>query len=376
MIKKVFCVFICLLFISLPLRVEGLESEISAPSAIVVNGETGEVIFGKNINKKLPMASTTKIMTALILCENCDLDEEITVTDDMVRVEGSSMGLLPGDKVSFKGLLYGMMLPSGNDAANAFAISFGGSLENFSLIMNKRAAELGLNNTNFVTPSGLDAKKHYSTVFDMAKLSVVAMKNDEFRKAVSTDTIRLEYGNPPYSRSLSGHNKILEIYDGANGIKTGYTSLSGRCLVSSAERGNKKVIAVTLNDSNRWENHTKLLNYGFQNLTEYNLELPEKFSKIEIISGGARFVKVETKKAIVGLTTIETENLNYKLHIKRFIYAPAKKGQTVGRIDFYIKDNLLKSLDIKVSENTPIETKKQISFKEKFIINLKLLLEL
>lgn len=375
--KKVLavCLSLVMLFASMP-RASAEEFSVSAESAVVVNGETGEIIYGKNQNKKMPMASTTKILTALILCENCELEKEIKVTEEMVRVEGSSMGFLPGDTVSYKALLYGMMLPSGNDAATAFAIAYAGSLEAFSLIMNKRAAEIGLNNSHFVTPSGLDAKNHYSTAYDMAKLGVFAMKNETFKAAVGVDTIRLEYGNPPYSRSLFGHNKILGIYEGANGIKTGYTSLSGRCLVSSAERGNKRVVAVTLNDSNRWENHKKLLDFGFSNLFEYTLEIPENFKKIEVISGEKKSVPIYCKEKTVGLTVSEAEKLEYKLYLKEFIYAPQEKGIKVGRIDFYIKEKLLCSLSIKTKEDVPTKKTEKMGMLDRFLINLKLLIRI
>ena len=339
---------------------------ISAKSAIVVNGATGAVIFSQNENERLPMASTTKIMTALLLCENCDLDETVVTTREMVTVEGSSMGLLEGDTVSFKALLYGMMLPSGNDAATTTAYALAGSLEGFALMMNKKAAEIGMENTNFVTPSGLDADMHYTTAADMAKLSVYAMKNDIFRKAVSTKSISVEYGNPPYRRTLTGHNKMLDLYDGAVGIKTGYTSKSGKCLVSAAERNGKKVIAVTLCDNATWNNHAVLLDLGFSRLTDKSLELPREFSKIEVISGESKYAKLDCDTSVISLTADETEQLSYKIAIKDFIYAPAKKGDKVGTICFYIGENPIRELDITVSDRVDVKKTPNIGFREKY----------
>ena len=174
----------------------------SAKAAVVINADTGEVIYSQNAEEKLPMASTTKIMTALLLCEKGDMEKEITVTDQMVRVEGTSMGLLAGDKVSYKALLYGMLLASGNDAANATAYALGGTIDGFVKMMNDKAVELGLSNTHFETPSGLDGDEHYTTALDLANLARVCMENELFYEAASSKSATLEYGNPPYRRTL------------------------------------------------------------------------------------------------------------------------------------------------------------------------------
>ncbi len=345
------------------------EIYVSAKSAIVVNGETGEIIFSQNARERLPMASTTKIMTAIILIENCDLNEEIVTGKEMVTVEGSSMGLLEGDTVSYRSLLYGMMLPSGNDAATTVAIAIGGSLEGFSLMMNKKAAEIGLDNTNFVTPSGLDAPNHYSTAEDMAKLAVYAMKNSVFRKVVSTKSIALNYGNPPYRRTISGHNKILNLYDGGNGIKTGYTSKAGKCLVSSASKDGKKVIAVSLNDSSTWSNHEKLLDYGMERLIPVKLDWNQEKS-LEIISGEKNKAKLKTKSEKIFLTADEIEKLRYEIKIKRFAYAPVSEGQNVGKISYYIGEKFLKSYDIEVLEDVKRIETQEIRFSNQFIKNI------
>ena len=214
-------ILICLLFVLLSVSVYATDT--SAKAAIVINGITGEVIYEHNANERLPMASTTKIMTALILAEQEDLSKEISCTKEMVTVEGSSMGLLVGDRVTYHDLLYGMLLASGNDAANTTAISIGGSVQKFADIMNEKAKELNLNNTHFVTPSGLDAEGHFTTAHDLALLAAYALKNEEFKKAASSYTARLCYGNPPYQRTLTNHNKLLKSYNGLVGVKTGFT---------------------------------------------------------------------------------------------------------------------------------------------------------
>lgn len=344
---------------------------IEAKAVALVNADTGEVLFTRNGNERLPMASTTKIMTAILLLENANLSEEITTTKQMVTVEGSSMGLLEGDKVTYETLLYGMMLPSGNDAATTVAIALGGSLDGFSRMMNKKAAELGLDNTHFVTPSGLDSELHYSTALDMAKLAVYAMKNKKFKEVVSTKSIRVEYGNPPYSRSLFGHNKLLENYEWANGIKTGYTSKSGRCLVSSASKDGLNLVAVTLGDSNTVASHKKLLEYGFTNLTKYTLELPYEYSKIPVISGTDKYAKLMVESKTVGLSAAERESLEYEITLKPFVYAGERKGSAVGNIKFYTKNGMLAELPIILKENTKIlDSNRKGSLLKVFLNNL------
>ena len=258
--KKAVCVLVVLLICATTLYAGALGT--SAKGAVLINGDTGEIIYEQNAETRLPMASTTKIMTALLLCENGDLEKEITVTAEMLRVEGSSMGLLAGDKVTLHDLLYGMMLASGNDAANVTAYVLGGTVKGFVKMMNDKAAELGLKNTHFDTPSGLDGETHYTTPYDLAMLARFALQNEDFAKAVGSKSATLNYGNPPYRRTLTNHNRLLKTFDGAIGVKTGFTKKSGRCLVSAAKRDGKYVIAVTLNDPSDWADHASLLEHG------------------------------------------------------------------------------------------------------------------
>lgn len=363
-----FCLVVVLIFPFVKIKATAV-SEVPAAAAVVVNADTGEVLFSQNGDKRLPMASTTKIMTAILLLENADLKKEITTTKQMVTVEGSSMGLQEGDRVTYETLLYGMMLPSGNDAATTVAISLGGSLEGFSRMMNKKAAELGMDKTHFVTPSGLDSELHYSTALDMAKLAVYAMKNKKFKEVVSTKSVKVEYGNPPYIRSLFGHNKLLENYEWANGIKTGYTSKSGRCLVSSASKDGLNLIAVTLDDSNTVASHKALLEYGFSNLKKYTLELPYEYSKIPVISGTEKYAKLMVDSKTVGLSAAERESLEYEITLKPFVYAGEEEGGKVGSIKFYTKNGLLAELPIILKENIKTLDSKGCFFKV-FLNNL------
>lgn len=326
----------------------------SARAAAVINGDTGEIIYTENGDARLPMASTTKIMTALLLCENGDLKKEITVTADMLRVEGSSMGLLAGDRVTYHDLLYGMMLASGNDAANAAAISLGGSLEGFVGMMNKRAEALGLNNTHFATPSGLDATDHYTTAKELASLAAFALKNEAFAKAAAAKSATLCYGNPPYKRTLTNHNKMLGLFDGAVGVKTGFTKKSGRCLVSAARRDGKLAVAVTLNDPNDWEDHISLLNYGLNSIKTTNFSPITNGYMIPVI--GSSTEKIEVFIEPYTVNTLEAEKLSCVIRLPKFLYAPIEKGETLGTVEYKFADTVIDTVDLRASRDIPVYT--------------------
>ena len=225
---------------------------VSARSAIVINAETGTVVFEKNSLERRSIASTTKIMSALITLEAGELDRQFVVDSMAIRIEGTSMGLREGDIVTRRVLCAGMLLPSGNDAAGASAVSVAGSIPEFAKLMNEKAASLGLKDTNFVNPSGLDADGHYSTAYDLALLTAYAMKNEDFTELVSKQSLQVEFGNPPFARWLNNNNKLLHMYEGAIGIKTGFTDNARRCLVSAAKRDGVTLIAVTLNAPDEW----------------------------------------------------------------------------------------------------------------------------
>ena len=241
--------------------------QVSAQAAIVIHADSGKVLYEKNADEQRSMASTTKIMTALIALETAAADDPVvTITDEMVRVEGSSMGLQPGDQLTLKSLAAGMLIVSGNDAANSAAIAISGSTEAFAEKMNQRAQELGMEHTHFVTPSGLDDDAHYSTARDMATLAAAAMKNPDFAAIVGQKAMNISFITPDQTRRYTNHNKLLNLYEGCTGVKTGFTKKSGRCLVSAAERDGIRLIAVTLNAPDDWNDHMALLNDGFSKL--------------------------------------------------------------------------------------------------------------
>lgn len=236
---------------------------VSASGAALVCADTGELIFGKNADCVLPMASTTKIMTALVVLENCRLDYVFTVPKEACGIEGSSAYLYPGEQITVENLLYGLLLESGNDAATALAFACSGSEEEFVFEMNRRAKEMGLCNTSFANPHGLSAENHFTTAKELAIITYYAMKNPNFKRIVSAKSHSVENPDGSAGHYFVNHNRMLRTYNGANGVKTGYTLASGRCLVTSAERENGTFIAVTLDDRNDWKDHAAMLDYAF-----------------------------------------------------------------------------------------------------------------
>ncbi len=264
--KKILFLLAALLLLPLPTARAANEPGVSAQSAILISGDDGTVIFEKNAHERLAMASTTKIMTALLTLEEAERagDPVIDITEEMVRVEGPSMGLQAGNRLTLTNLTSGMLLASGNDAANAAALYLGESQEGFAKLMNARAREIGMEETNFVTPSGLDDDEHYSTAYDMALLGREAMMNDEFARIAGSSALQVEFIEPEQRVSYTNHNKLLRIYDGCIGIKTGFTKKAGRTLVSAARREGTTLIAVTLNAPDDWDDHTAMFDYGFE----------------------------------------------------------------------------------------------------------------
>lgn len=366
--KRFLVVFICVCLCIVP--VEASAFSVGAAAAIVINADTGEVIFEQNANTKLPMASTTKIMTALLLCESGGLDETLTVTDKMVRVEGSSMGLLAGDTVSKRDLLYGMMLASGNDAANVTAYLLGGTVDGFVKLMNQKAEVLELKNTHFETPSGLDGDSHYTTAYDLALLTKYALCNDDFAAAASSKSATLCYGNPPYRRTLTNHNKMLKNYEGCIGVKTGFTKKSGRCLVTAAKRQDETVIAVTLNCPDDWNTHRILLDYGFEKVESLEIN-PEKTQyPIPVISG-------KEDEIIINIDPFKTskvtdDSFTATVNLPPFLYAPLKEGEQIGTVIYKKNNTILAEVPIKSTRTIEIEPIKKNYF-EIIIDNVKLI---
>lgn len=344
MIKRIIVFFVFLL--SFQVAAFAAPS-VSAQRAALMVADTRELIYGKNENEPCGMASTTKIMTALLTLEYAAPERQITVTEQMAAVEGTSMGLLPGDKVTYHDLVYGMLLASGNDAANTAAISIGGSTEKFARLMNQRAKEIGMANTNFVTPSGLDADSHYSTAYDMALLGCEAIENPDFRAVCSSVNAKLCYGNEPYTRWLYNHNKLLKSFEGAFGIKTGFTKKSGRCLVSAAERNGVELVCVTLNAPNDWHDHKELLEYGFSLVTEKHIDI-DSYS-IDVYGSDKNAVTVSAEGITVPNAS-SAQNFETQVLIKPYAVAPVKKGQILGEVRITENQRTVKTVPLVAKE--------------------------
>ncbi len=287
-------IILCFLFVlCLTLSSQKFTAKADGSGEIAIESESGRILFSNNAQAKLPMASTTKIMTALVVIEDCDADEVITVDDRAVGVEGSSIYLKRGEKISVRDLLYGLMLRSGNDAATALAIHHSGSVEKFALAMNNRANTLGLKNTHFCNPSGLPDNNHYTTAYDLCKITQSAMNLPLFKEIVSTKSYNGEY------RSFVNKNKMLYRYEGATGVKTGYTVKAGRCLVSSAEREGMSVICVVLNCSDMYERSGKILDNCFENFKTVNIDENKRFlcgGRVSKILSGEKIVVSKNSK--------------------------------------------------------------------------------
>ena len=346
MFRKIICILFVTLTAFSPLCTVNA-AEVSAQAAVVIDIDNGRVYYEKNADTVLPMASTTKIMTALVVLESgLDLDEYFTVDSNAIMVEGSSMGLQKGDRVTLRTLCYGMLLSSGNDAANAAAVRVGGSIEGFCRLMNERAKEMGLVNTSFQTPSGLDDEKHHTTAKELATVTWYAMKNDDFKNICNRVTASVEFGNPPYKRTLYNHNRLLRTYEGTIGVKTGFTKKSGRCLVSAAERNGVGLISVTLNAPNDWSDHTKLYNEYFDTLAK--LELDEGTNYVVKVTGGttSSVNLVPSTIPVATLAAGELSRVEKSVVIAPFAYAPINCGDVMGEVVYTLDSVELARVDL------------------------------
>ncbi|MCR4718351.1 MAG: D-alanyl-D-alanine carboxypeptidase [Firmicutes bacterium] len=319
MIKRVLIAFCIVFILSTPCFAEETRG-----SYILMESDTRQIIKKENENARLPIASTTKIMTAVIALENAAPDDIFTVSQNAQNQEGSSIYLREGDRISVSNLLYGLMLNSGNDTAVALAEGVSGSTDAFCNLMNKKAREIGCKNTNFKNPNGLNEEGHYSTAYDMALIMVYAMKNEELSKIMSTKRYNIDDGTS--ITYLKNHNKLLWQYEYCTGGKTGYTKASGRCLVTSAEKDGIRLVAVTLNCPDDWKEHTKLFDYGFETVKD---------------------TKVIEKGSILATKTINGKKVNLiAAEDAKIPLADGKKCNITGKI--YLKE---KNSDIQIGDN-------------------------
>ncbi len=304
--------------------------DISAKAYILMEQSTGSVIFEKNSSARMKPASTTKILTAICAIENSRLTDIVTVSKKAAYQEGSSVYLKPGDKLTMENMVYGLMLSSGNDAAVAIAEHISGDVEKFSNVMNNKARDIGALNSNFKNPNGLDDDLHYVTAYDLALITSYALENDTFLKIVSSGSkvITDENGVKKY---LSNHNKMLHLYKGCIGVKTGFTKKSGRTLVTAAERDGIRLVAVTLNAPNDWADHEKLLDKGFSSVKkEKIIEKNMVVDNIEVKKGMAAFLPVGCEEEYFGVKILNEETDYDVIYKYKKLKAPVEKGAEAG----------------------------------------------
>ena len=334
--------------------------EVNAEAAVVMDADSGRLLYAQNPDKRLANASTTKIMTALLTLEQPDQDRYFTVDSDAIQVEGTTMGLQPGDSVTLHQLAAGMLLPSGNDAANAAAVEIAGSEEAFVRLMNQRAAELGLENTQYRNPSGLDAEGHYSSARDLAALAAHALENEDFADIVSKQEIRMAFGNPPYNRSLYTTNKLLERYPYAIGVKTGYTDDAGLCLVTAAEKDGTRLIIVTLNGKDDVNTHMRLYEHFFPLLARVDLSGFTEGLSVPV-TGGTRdsVAAVPAAEPEAALLEREYDELVREVELPRFVYAPVQAGQVLGEIRLLSGDKVVWQSALVADSDVPALTRER-----------------
>lgn len=357
MLKKAINVItVLLLTTALNIHVYALESgDLSAASAVLYFPQGNEVLFEKNAYDRRSMASTTKIMTSLLALEQASPYVTTVITDDMVKVEGTSSGLRSGDIITLDDLVYCMLLESGNDAANAVALTLSDSPEDFALMMNRRAEELGMKDTCFVTPSGLDDENHYTTAYDMALLASEAVKNDYFMSICSQRKYTVDFLSSDKTVTLYNHNRLLDSYEGCIGMKTGFTKKSGRCLVSAAERNGVVLVAVTLNAGDDWNDHKKMLDYGFSLISEKEIDCDFGSFSVPVTGGVSESVSVCGAERKVFVSDTHKE-ITRKIHLEKFVYAPVRKGRIIGYAE-YISDG-------RVIEKIPLTAASDVEKKE------------
>ncbi len=303
---------------------------LSAEKAMVLDANTGRVLFERNADSQSLIASTTKIMTALVVCEQCNVLDRVRIPKEAVGVEGSSMYLREGEVLTVQELLYGLMLQSGNDAAVALAIYCGGTVEGFAELMNDKAGLLELRNTHFVNPNGLDAPGHYSTARDLAVLAAYAMENPIFRQTVSSKSVHIG------DRYLTNHNKLLWRVEGADGVKTGYTRAAGRILVSSATRNGRRLVCVTINAPDDWNDHASLLEQGFSGYTEQTVvERGQCLGRAEVAGGSCSSVSLIAQEDF-RFALAPGEQASVELPGTGFVYGPVARGQFAGYAHIFL----------------------------------------
>lgn len=336
------------------------ELAVSAKAAILMHADSGRVLYEKNADEHMLIASTTKIMTAIVVLEHCELDDLVEVDSRSAGIEGSSMYLKAGESYTVEDLLYGLMLVSGNDAASALALHVADSMEEFAELMNAKAAELGMTESSFKNAHGLDEEGHYSTARDMAKLAAYCMGNEDFARIAGT------VSHTVGEQTLVNHNRLLREYDGCLGLKTGYTMAAGRTLVTCAERDGARYVCVTLNDPDDWDDHKALYDWAFANYSFAEV-IPAGLSyEVPLISGAEMTAPAETEGAAYALIQ-NGESYDMELELPAFAFAPISEGDRAGRAVACSDGQEIASVRIVYSEDVEVDRELKLTPGERFL---------
>jgi len=330
----------------------GLE-DVDAISAILLDVETGQILYGKNIHLKRPPASLTKILTTIVALEEGDINDIVTISERAAYQEGSSIWLKRGEKIKLGELLFGVMLSSGNDASVAVAEHISGSLEKFSELMNKKARKIGARNSFFLNPSGLPQVGHYSTAYDLAVIMKYALQNKVFRKITSTKYITIPWEGHEWDRGLRNHNKMLWSYQDITGGKTGFTRAAGRCLISSAKKAFREVIAVVLNCSNDWYELRKLLDYGLNDFQRVDvLNQGDIIHTIKWEESREKKLNIKVNKSIkIVIPRGEKIKIKKKISFDSDLELPINKDEILGKLSIYHKGYKIKTVNISAAND-------------------------
>jgi D-alanyl-D-alanine carboxypeptidase len=334
----------------------------SAQAACLLASD-GEILYQKNASAQLPMASTTKIMTALVVLETLPLSTVVSVSKEAIEVEGSSAYLLENELLTVEDLLYALLLQSANDSAVALALAVSPDLESFVEKMNQKAFDLGLSGTRFANPHGLDHADHYTTATDLARLSMIALQREDFRTITSTKTYTCT-SDKGISRTFTNHNRLLFSYDGCIGVKTGYTQRSGRCLVSAAEKDELTLVFVTLNDPSDWKDHARALDYGFSAYSRVTLAVSGQYCYLVPVVSGEKSILLCSNDSGLELWVKTGSDIEMSVELPRFGYAPFNCGDVIGKLVFYSGNKCIAQLPLSVTEGVEAEKDRRTWWKK------------
>ena len=351
---------VCALALTVLLCPAGYAASDRAAGAVLMDAESGRVLYGHNAHKPRLIASTTKLMTALVAVERAvDLDETVTVKGEWLGSEGSSIYLRAGEEITLRGLLYGLLLQSGTDAAMVIACHTAGSVEEFVELMNRRAAELGMKDSSFANPSGLDHENHYSTAYDMALLARACLDNSTVAELCATKSITVG------TRTFVNHNKLLWRCEGCVGMKTGFTEKAGRTLVSAAVRDGQTLICVTLNDGDDWNDHRKLLDYGFRTYPRQVLCRAGEVLGAVAVEGSLIPTMPVAAKGELGYPLKAGEQLVPEVELLRSATAPLPPGVQLGELRWRLDGEVVAQMPLVSQGNAGLDLREPLTFLER-----------